>query len=179
MLFLQFQLSQIFCTWSDTVARNQIPNTIATPCWLRKCVQNQNSPFSEHETHTATREFGQGESAKGWSVNKWAVCTLWAVILLICYRHRTAFDIVESQNFHQLCVHMSLAFHTNITVRAWTTSDDGGGAMLTQVLGVKSLFSCFCFARFLWFLSSLVSWFAKTSHTNSVCYLELDLKSAS
>lgn len=117
MLFLQFQLYQIFRTWSDTVTRNQIPNTIATPCWLRKCVQNQNSPFSEHETHTATREFGQGESAKGWSLNKWAVCTLWAVILLICYRHRTAFDIVESQNFHQLCVHMSLAFHTNITVR--------------------------------------------------------------
>lgn len=62
---------------------------------------------------------------------------------------------------------------------AWTTSDDGGGAVLTQVLGVKSLFSCFCFARFIWFLSSLVSWFAKTSHTNSVCYLQLDLKSAS
>lgn len=62
---------------------------------------------------------------------------------------------------------------------AWTTSDDGGGAVLTQVLGMKSLFSCFCFARFIWFLSSLVSWFAKTSHTNSVCYLQLDLKSAS
>lgn len=79
---------------------------------------------------------------------------------------------------------MSLALHTNITVRVEsTTTDDGGGEMLTQVLVrgkgrvILDCARCEIPIQLLLLCSlHLVSLFShilicKDWHTNSVCYL--------
>lgn len=87
MLFLQVKLSQIFFfTWNDTVTRNQIPNTIPTPCWLHSVCKTRTRTHFQSMRQIEKQEFGQGKNAEGQSVNKWAVYMVWAVILLICYK---------------------------------------------------------------------------------------------